>query len=95
LHTWTNNVCKILAVGTEFDQLMVMTQSKLTIFCRASEWTFPSSRLVTAASTAVTQSSCSTRRIFPSSYRVLSSPISTSSHRWTQSVKWFVYSSFL
>ena len=90
-------MCKILAVFAEFDHLMVMTQSKLVTFYfyRASEWTYLSSRLVTAASTAATQSSSSTRQIFPSSYRALSSPISTLSHRWTQSVKWFIYSSFL
>jgi len=49
---------------------------------RASAWISPSSPRATAASTAVTRSSCSTRQIFPSSFRALSSPTSMSSHRW-------------
>ena len=49
-------------------------------------WTYLSSRLATAASTAAIPSSCSTRPIFPSSCRVLSSLTSTSSLRWVMSL---------
>jgi len=55
---------------------------EVTPVCRVSELIFPSSRLVTEASTVATQSSCSTRQIFPSFYRALWCQISTSSRRY-------------
>lgn len=48
---------------------------------RASAWTYQSNLLATVDSTAITQSNCSTRPTFPSSFRAPWSPTSTSSRR--------------
>ncbi|CAI8007567.1 Protein transport protein Sec61 subunit alpha isoform A [Geodia barretti] len=53
----------------------------LSYTSRVFEWTSPSRVPGIVASTAPIPSSCSTRLIFPSSYRVLWSQTSTSSHR--------------